>query len=110
MLRFTPGMTNPYGSAESRMTPFKSILIGASSNVGGLCANASEGTHEFMTRIQRLRNIIFAVGLAYLVIAPVMLTLWERSWLTAVFVYGGMAFLIISCAVYFYGFLFWKGR
>jgi hypothetical protein len=63
-----------------------------------------------MTLIKRLRNIIFVAGLAYLVIAPLMLSLWEGSWLTAIVVYGGMGFLIISCAVYFYGFVFWKDR
>jgi len=61
-----------------------------------------------LTRIKRLRNIIFVAGFAYLVITPLMLTLWERSWLTTIVVRGGMGFLLVSCALYFYGFLFWK--
>jgi hypothetical protein len=63
-----------------------------------------------LDQLKRLRVIIFAGGLLYLVLAPLTLIVWERNWMTAVFVYGGMILLVLSCAIYFYGFLFWKDK
>ena len=61
-----------------------------------------------MSRINRFRKVLMLAGLVYLIATPVLLTFWLNALLTSLFVYGGMAALVIACVVYFYGFLFWK--
>lgn len=63
-----------------------------------------------MSRLKRLRTIIFIGGALYLVLAPLSLTLWERRLAVTILVFVGMVVLGLCCAVYFYGFMFWKDK
>jgi hypothetical protein len=61
-----------------------------------------------MTRLKKLRLLIFVIGFIWITGTPIFSNLFERSLLLEILTFGGWVFLAVSCIVYMYGFFYWK--
>lgn len=63
-----------------------------------------------MTRLKRLRLLIFVVGVIWVFGMPFVASSFEGSQLVKVLSFGGWLFLAVCCLIYMYGFTHWKDK
>lgn len=63
-----------------------------------------------MTRLKKLRLLIFIVGIIWVFGMPFIPKSLEGTWFVYVLGFGGWLFLAVCCIIYMYGFKHWKGE